>query len=51
MIQESTSKGEQMAFDGFRWLNEPKSWSAERGQLSLTTDGQTDFWQLFWRIV
>jgi len=45
VIQEPASEGEQMAFDGFRWLNEPKSWSAERGQLSLTTDGHTDFWQ------
>lgn len=34
-----------MTFDGFRWLNEPSSWSAREGSLTLRTDERTDFWQ------
>lgn len=32
-------------FDGFRWLNEPPSWNADGGALTLLTGERTDFWQ------
>lgn len=32
-------------FDGFRWLNEPRSWSTDGGRLTLATEPRTDFWQ------
>ncbi|MCA1443992.1 DUF1349 domain-containing protein [Ensifer sp. IC4062] len=28
-----------------RWLNEPASWQGDQKALSLTTDGNTDFWR------
>jgi regulation of enolase protein 1 (concanavalin A-like superfamily) len=27
------------------WLNQPKSWHAERDRMTLTTDERTDFWR------
>ncbi len=32
----------------YRWLNEPQSWSLDKGVLSVTTDQNTDFWQKTW---
>jgi regulation of enolase protein 1 (concanavalin A-like superfamily) len=32
-------------FEDFRWLNEPPSWNADGGVLTLTTGRRTDFWQ------
>jgi uncharacterized protein len=32
-------------FEHFRWLNEPPSWNADGGMLTLTTGERTDFWQ------
>lgn len=28
-----------------KWLNEPRDWSADGANLSLTTEAETDFWQ------
>jgi regulation of enolase protein 1 (concanavalin A-like superfamily) len=30
---------------GWRWLNEPATWSASDGALQVTTDRDTDFWR------
>lgn len=30
---------------GYRWLNEPASWKGGDRDLSLKTDGNTDFWR------
>jgi regulation of enolase protein 1 (concanavalin A-like superfamily) len=27
------------------WLNEPKTWQAQGDRISITADGQTDFWR------
>lgn len=29
----------------YRWLNEPASWEGDERDLSLKTDGNTDFWR------
>lgn len=29
-----------------KWLNEPREWKAEGGNLSLVTEDKTDFWQV-----
>jgi regulation of enolase protein 1 (concanavalin A-like superfamily) len=31
--------------EGSQWLNEPQQWSKEAGQLTIVTDGRTDFWR------
>jgi regulation of enolase protein 1 (concanavalin A-like superfamily) len=31
--------------EGSKWLNEPRQWSHEAGQLSVVTDEKTDFWR------
>ncbi|SEJ71103.1 hypothetical protein SAMN05192553_10957 [Cyclobacterium xiamenense] len=33
-------------WEGFRWMNEPGSWSFEQNSLRLLTDGETDFWRV-----
>ncbi|MGK9175929.1 DUF1349 domain-containing protein [Yokenella regensburgei] len=32
----------------FNWINEPTTWRHEEGQLSVVTDGHTDFWRKTW---
>ncbi|MFG6206100.1 DUF1349 domain-containing protein [Pseudomonas retamae] len=32
-------------FDSCQWLNEPKIWSTDGSELSVTTDENTDFWR------
>ncbi|MGD8108148.1 DUF1349 domain-containing protein [Pantoea sp. FN0302] len=32
----------------FHWINEPAVWRNENGQLTVITDGQTDFWREIW---
>jgi hypothetical protein len=32
--------------DDVNWFNEPSRWSEDDGQISITADGQTDFWRI-----
>jgi uncharacterized protein len=34
-----------VSFEDCTWLNQPKTWSASKTQLDVTTDANTDFWR------
>lgn len=34
----------EKAYQGFRWMNEPASWSAASGLLQFETAAESDFW-------
>jgi regulation of enolase protein 1 (concanavalin A-like superfamily) len=36
----------QSRFEGWRWLNEPASWSSSEGDVQLRTERDTDFWRV-----